>query len=148
MADARIEKVMNGPAEKLYLAVNQLENYPEFVPSVSAIRVSRKDDLSARVTYTVNIMKEVIYTLDTTVQKIDKAGKPGYRIEWKLVESESFKKNSGGWEFYAIAPDKTQVAYWVDVEFSFPVPGFILKKIIAGSLPSNIEAFEKRARTR
>ncbi len=146
MADANIEATMNVGADKLFAAICRYEDYPEFVTGVDSVRVERKAQGHARVTYKLNIVKEIQYTLDLTEEKIESAGKTHYRVHWKLHDSDFFKSNNGSWEFEESQPGKTQVKYAIAAEFKIPVPGFILKKIIAGNLPGVIESFEKRAR--
>ena len=146
MADASIEATMNVGADKLFAAICRYEDYPEFVTGVDGVQVERKAAGQARVTYKLNIIKEIQYTLDLTEEKIESGGKTRYRVHWKLHQSDFFKSNNGSWEFHESAPGKTSVKYAIDAEFKIPVPGFMLKKIIAGNLPGVIESFEKRAK--
>lgn len=84
--------------------------------------------------------QDVVYTLDH-VEKPDTG-----RVEWTLVDSNYFKKNTGWWQLDAAGPDQTKVDYSIELEFKIPVPGFILNKLIKGSLPGMIRSFETRAR--
>jgi ribosome-associated toxin RatA of RatAB toxin-antitoxin module len=86
-------------------------------------------------------MKEVNYTLD------HREDPSRNRVEWSLVDSDTFKKNSGFWELKEIAPGKTDVSYSLEVDFKIPIPGFILNRLVKGSLPSMIQSFEKRAQS-
>jgi hypothetical protein len=38
------------------------------------------------------------------------------------------------------------VKYSIDIDFNFPVPGFIVSKLVKSGLPSMIRSFEKQAK--
>jgi len=101
--------------------------------------VDRKSPGHARVTYKVNMMKEVNYTLDMHEDR--EAG----TVKWSMVESDSFKTNNGRWEIKEIAPGQTDVKYWLEIDFTIPVPGFILNRLVKAQLPTMVKSFVKRA---
>jgi ribosome-associated toxin RatA of RatAB toxin-antitoxin module len=84
----------------------------------------------------VNFVKDVTYTISVEWDQ-------NKELWWSLDESSVFKKNDGRWTFEEVG-SQTQVTYSLDVEFKIFVPGFVLKKAVAVSLPSMIENFEKR----
>jgi ribosome-associated toxin RatA of RatAB toxin-antitoxin module len=87
------------------------------------------------------MMKDTVYTLD---HKED----PGTgSVSWNLIQGDIMKKNSGRWELKSAGPGKTDVKYNVDIDFSIPVPGFILSRLVKGSLPSMVKGFVERAKT-
>ena len=47
-----------------------------------------------------------------------------------------------------MGPEKTQVTYKLDLEFSVNVPSFILKGLIKTSLPKAVEDFTAEAKRR
>ncbi|OFZ21741.1 MAG: hypothetical protein A2X94_15755 [Bdellovibrionales bacterium GWB1_55_8] len=140
MAQAEFHETLDIDLDKLYAAITRYEDYPQFVDGVKSTRVERKGAGHARVIYRVAMMKEVNYVLDHREDPVKGI------IEWTMVESDSFKKNNGRWELKTVAPGKTDVRYWLELEFNFPVPGLILNKLVKGSLPSMVKSFVKRAK--
>ncbi|OFZ54155.1 MAG: hypothetical protein A2428_02255 [Bdellovibrionales bacterium RIFOXYC1_FULL_54_43] len=139
MAQAEFHEVMDVDRDKLYAAITKYENYPEFVEGMKSVKVERVAPDRARVSYQVSMMKEISYTLE------HKENASAGRVEWSLISSDSFKKNSGVWELKAAGRGKTDVRYSLELEFTFPVPGIILNRLVRGSLPSMVKGFVKRA---
>jgi ribosome-associated toxin RatA of RatAB toxin-antitoxin module len=139
MASAEFHEIIAVDKDKFFQAVLRYEDYPQFVEGCTQVKVERKGPGQARVTYHVSMMKDVVYTLD---HREDSAAGV---LEWSLVESDTFRKNSGRWVMKSAGPGKTDVLYEIEVDFKIPVPGFILNRIVKGSLPAMIESFRKRA---
>jgi ribosome-associated toxin RatA of RatAB toxin-antitoxin module len=139
MALAEFHEVVNVDKDKLFAVITRYEDYPSFVSGCSSVKVERKGAGQARVKYQVNMMRELHYTLDHKEDAV--AGK----VSWTMVESDLLKKNTGGWELKSVGPGKTDVKYQIDIEFNISVPGFILKKLISGSLPSMVKSFVQKA---
>jgi len=66
-------------------------------------------------------------------------------VHWSLIESDSFRTNNGRWEIKEAGPGKTDVKYSLEIDFTIPVPGFILNRLVKGSLPSMVKSFVSRA---
>ncbi len=141
MAQAEIREKLNVDAEKMFQAITRYEEYPKFVEGMKNAKCDRTQAGKVRVVYEVNMMKDIIYTLD----HIEDATKR--TVKWTLVESDTFKKNDGMWEIKDLGSGKCEAFYSLDVDFKIPVPGFILNRLVKGSLPAMIKSFEKRART-
>lgn len=141
MAQAELSEVLSVDKDKLFQAITRYEDYPKFVTGCNAIHVERKAAGHARAKYEMTIMKDLTYTLD---HKEDLAAG---RIDWTMVSSDTLKKNQGYWELKSAGPGKTTVKYAIEIEFNIPVPGFILNKLVKGSLPAMFRSFEKQART-
>lgn len=140
MAQAEIEETLAIDKDKLFSAVVGYEDYPQFVDGCKKVKVDRKPDGKITVTYFVSMMKDIDYTLEHTEDRAQ--GK----VTWKLISSDFLKKNIGHWEIKEAGPGKCSVKYVIDIDFNFPVPGFILGKLVKGSLPSMLRSFEKQAR--
>lgn len=140
MATAEIHEVLPVSKDKLWDTIVRYEDYPKFVDGCTAVKVERKSAGHARVTFNISMMKDVTYTLD------HKEDKEKGTVEWTLVESDSFKKNSGRWELRDAGAGKTDTQYKLEVEFKIPVPGFILNGLVKKSLPVMIRSFEKQAK--
>lgn len=141
MAQAEIREKLNVDAEKMYQAVTRYEDYSKFVDGCTDAKTDRTQKGKVRVVYHLNMMKDIVYTLDHFEDATSR------KVKWTLVESDTFKKNDGCWEIKDLGSGKCEAFYSVDVEFKIPVPGFILNRLVKGSLPSMIKSFEKRARS-
>ena len=140
MAQTEYRDVLAVEKEKLFSVITTYERYPDFVEGCKAVKVERKGPGKARVFYEVNVMSQDIhYTLDHNEDL--ETGQVG----WELVDSNFFKKNNGKWEIKPAGSGKTDVIYSIEVEFKIPVPGFILNRLVKGSLPGMVKSFEKKA---
>ena len=141
MAQAEFQEVLSVDSEKLYQAIIDYELYPQFVDGCHSVSVERISSSQAQVTYHVNVMsQDVKYVLN------HHESRDHWKVEWTLVESNFFKKNVGRWELKPVGVGKTQVKYTLEVEFKVPIPGFILNRLVKGSLPGMVRSFEKQAR--
>ncbi len=140
MANAEIKEKLLVSKEHLFKSITDYENYPSFVDGCTSVVVKRTSDKTATVTYNINMMKEISYTLNHT-EDLEKG-----EITWELVSSDFLKKNSGRWELKASGANQVDVFYEIEIDFKFPVPGLILNRLVKGSLPSMIKGFEKHAK--
>ncbi len=141
MAQAEFRETLSVEPKKLLEVITGYDSYPEFVDGCRSATMTRspQSDL-IRVSYQVSVMsQDVTYTLDHRHDL--KSG----RVDWVLVESNFFKKNTGRWEVRPTAQGKSDVLYTLEVDFKVPVPGFILNRLVKGSLPGMVRSFEKRA---
>ncbi|MEO5969993.1 MAG: SRPBCC family protein [Bdellovibrionia bacterium] len=140
MAQAEYHEVLSVGKDKLLSAITQYEDYPQFIDGCKSVKVERQPSGVVRVSYHVNLMsQDVMYTLD------HRENKAVGTVEWSLVDSNFFKKNNGKWEVKPAGSGKTDVLYSLEVEFKVPVPGFILNRLVKGSLPGMVKSFEKQA---
>ena len=139
MAQAKHEETYEVDAAKLFDAIASYADYPDFVDGCKEAKVLSSTGGKTKVFYRVSKIKDVEYTLEHVQDKAN------LTLSWTLVESPFFKKNSGKWTLKPLGEGETLVQYEVDVEFSISVPGFLLKGLISGSLPSMVESFVDRA---
>ncbi len=140
MAQTEYREVLAVDPEKLFAVIIQYDDYPQFVEGCTYAHSEPQANGVVRVKYRVQLMsQDVTYTLDH--QANPEAG----QIGWTLVESNFFKKNTGCWALKSLGQGKSEVIYSLDIEFKVPVPGFILKRLIQGSLPGMVKSFEKQA---
>jgi ribosome-associated toxin RatA of RatAB toxin-antitoxin module len=144
MAAAERTEIVDVPLAKLYKAICDYDSYPKFVTGASKVKVLSRDGNAAKVQFDVEMMKRVEYTLNLR-EEIDAEGRSA-RVSWTLDSSKFFKISNGLWELKVLGPDKTQVLYKLELEFDFPVPGFVLKKLVASALPKAIQDFTDQAR--
>jgi ribosome-associated toxin RatA of RatAB toxin-antitoxin module len=143
MAAAERSEVVDVPLKKLYAVIVDYASYPRFVTGVNAVKVLQKSEASAHVHFDVEMMKKVDYTLNMK-EEID-ADERSAKVSWSLLNSKFFKISNGLWELKSLGPNKTQVLYKLEIEFDFPVPGFVLKKLVASALPKTIREFSDEA---
>lgn len=139
MAQAEFHEVLKVNKDQLFDVIVKYEDYPDFVDGCALVKVERKAPGKARASYKVSMMKDVNYTLDHTEDR-----EKGI-VSWTLIEGDLIKKNNGRWELKSAGPGKTDIKYTVEIEFSIPVPGLILNRLVKSSLPSMVKGFVERA---
>jgi ribosome-associated toxin RatA of RatAB toxin-antitoxin module len=115
-------------------------SYPEFVPHIEQVQILQENGEEKRVCFTVNIIRRLSYTLDLK----STAGKG---LVWSLVEGP-FQRNEGGWTLQPLGPHRTRATYHIDVSLNAFTPRFIEDRLIARSLPENLNAFRDEAQRR
>ena len=140
MAQAEQEKTYDVDAAQYFQAVSQYEKYPEFVDGMKKVKVERGPNGIVG-HYDLSMMsKDMSYSL--SLQEDQKAGK----IHWTLLKSDFFKVNNGAWTIESLGAGKCKVHYSLEVEFSFSVPGFLLKGVVKSTLPTMMNSFYERAK--
>jgi ribosome-associated toxin RatA of RatAB toxin-antitoxin module len=141
MAQAENEKIYDIDASKYFNAVRDLEKYPEFVDGMKKVKAETSPSGEVTAHYELSMMgKEMSY--DLKVQQNETAG----TLSWTLLKSDFFKVNNGAWHIESLGAGKCKVKYSLEVEFSFSVPGFMLKPMIKGTLPTMMDSFYNRAK--
>ncbi len=136
MSKVSLTKTVSVPIKKFYSVVADYESYPEFITEMKTAKiVSQKPK---KVEFTLEMMKTFNYVLQI------KEKSPS-EVSWNLVESNLFKKNDGGWKLQE-KEGELNVTYWLDVEFGFLVPSFIVNQMVKKDLPKMIERFEERVK--
>ncbi len=144
MASAERQEILDLPLESIYRVICDFEKYPEFVSGMKATRIVEKiDDSQKKVFFDIDMVKRVQYTVK--IRESLAADKQTAQVDWSLVESDFLKVSNGLWVLKSLGPQKTEVKYRLEVEFNFSVPGFMLKGLIATSMPKAIEEFKNRA---
>lgn len=141
MAVAENEKTYDVDAKKYFDAVSDLESYPKFVEGMKKVRTEKSPTGEIMASYDLTMMgKDMSYTLKINQDPAAKV------LSWSLVKSDFFKVNNGSWKIESIGQDRCKVIYSLEVEFSFSVPGFMLKPMIKSSLPTMMDNFYSRAK--
>jgi ribosome-associated toxin RatA of RatAB toxin-antitoxin module len=144
MAKAERQEIIDLSLEKLFNTIKDYESYPQFVNGMKSTRIlETKSDGSKNVAFDIELIKRVQYTVN--IQEKINDQKTEARIEWRLIESEALKTSHGLWILKSLTPTRTDVVYSLEVDFHFPVPGFVLKGLIATSMPLAIQEFKNRA---
>jgi len=141
MAQAVHETIYDVDAELLLSAVMDYEKYPEFVDGMKKVTVDRSGN-DVIVHYDLSMMgKDMNYSLHL-IEETEKG-----HLSWSLLKSEFFKVNNGDWLIQSLGPGMCKARYLSEVEFTFPVPGFVLKPMVKGAVPKMMDSFYQRAKT-
>ena len=141
MANASKTVTMAVAREKFWKAVTDYMSYPTFVDGVHKVEIISKEGTSSKVRYGISLMnKEINYLLNH-----DESAIPN-KMEWSCVESNFLKSNKGSWVVKELGPEKIEVTYTVEIEFTIPVPSLMLSPIIRSTLPRMLDSFEKKAK--
>jgi ribosome-associated toxin RatA of RatAB toxin-antitoxin module len=144
MAQASRTEVIEVPFRALYDVIIDYERYPEFIASMKAAKVlGTTSDARKRVQFELDLVKRMTYVIVIKEEITEQLGLAS--VHWTLESGDMIKKNTGGWSLKSLGPSKTEVRYELEVELSIPVPGFVMKGLIANSLPESINQVAKRA---
>ena len=141
MAEASKVVEMLLSRERIWKAITDYENYPQFVDNVHRVKILSREGGHTCVEYVIELMgKEIRYVLDHDESRIPD------EMTWTFVESALLKGNKGYWKLQPKGEGRTEVSYSIDLEFNFPVPGFIMGGLIRSTLPKMLGNFETRAK--
>ena len=137
MAQVKKTEVWSAPIQKIYDVLTDYQSYADFVTGVDEIEVLSKTPTSARVKYSLNIIKKVSYILSMT-QKAPNS------IEWVLESGDLFKQNDGSWSLKDLGNGETEVTYGLEVNIKGFVPKSIVSALTTKNLPAMMKAFQDR----
>jgi ribosome-associated toxin RatA of RatAB toxin-antitoxin module len=141
MATATRTEIVDVDINKLYDVIVDYSKYADFVDGVSSTKVISQTETSAKVEYSVNMIKSFKYTLATTQVRPTK-------VSWVLDSGDLFKKNDGQWLLKDLGGGKTEVTYSLEVDFKMFAPNSILTALTQKNLPVMMESFFKRAKSK
>ncbi len=139
MAGASREEVYDVPAEKFYAALIDYASYPEILGEVDEVEVLDYDETSARIQYTINIVKSFSYILKMTQKRPE-------LVAWTLESGSIFKVNQGHWKITPQGPKSCKVQYELDVDLKVFAPKAITNKLVAVNLPRMMQSFYEKAK--
>jgi len=129
--------IVNVTPEQFLQVVNDYENYPKFLAQTKKVTVKKISDREQEVTYEIEIVKRISYTLRQTSD--------GFNVRWSLIRGDLMKKNDGSWQLSATPDGKTKAVYTINLELPMLVPGAIQKMLAEASLPDMLASFKNRA---
>lgn len=141
MAEASRTEIMDVDLDSLWAEITDYESYPEFVEGCSDTHIIERKGNTAVVEYEINMMKKIRYQLEHKET-------PKKKLEWKMVDGDFFKSNSGSWNIKPLDDGKLEVTYTVKVEMPKLVPKKIVDMAVNSNLPDMLAAFEDRAYNR
>jgi ribosome-associated toxin RatA of RatAB toxin-antitoxin module len=140
MAKIEINEILAVDRDRVFRTVIRYENYPKFIYGIKSVQVTRTGASTARVTFHLSILKDIVYTLDLVEDK--QLG----TVKWSLVKSDFFRVNHGFWEITALGSGRSSIRYCLEFELKLPVPELVLKHLLKRKLSSIVKALEKQAR--
>lgn len=125
------------PAE-MFVLVEDIDRYPEFLPWCSAARVLTRsgDEVRAR----ISLSKSGVDKSFTTCNRIQK----NKMIEMRLEEGP-FRHLQGYWRFDALGDDGCKVSLDLEFEFSSRVLSMVVGPVFNPVANSLVDSFQKRA---
>lgn len=142
MANAKRTEVFDVDINKIYNVIVDYAKYPEFVTGVNEVKVESSSDAGAVVTYSIDMIKKLNYTLKLTHQKPTK-------VTWTFMSGDLFKINQGSWELKDLGNNQTEVTYTIELDIKGFIPGsgMIVNKLTETSLPSMMKSYLNRAKS-
>ena len=135
-ATASIE--IEAPIKQVFDVISDFEAYPDFLPETREVVIEKKSGKSAKVTFTINLIKKITYTLDIKLH-------PPSGLSWSLVEGDLMKANNGQWKLQEVKKGVTKAIYEIDMNLGSMVPKAISNKLIGTNLPTMMKQFKERA---
>jgi len=146
MAGAERTEIIEVSLKALYDTITDYESYPKFVNGMKSATILPGEAGVKKVLFDLELVKRLQYSIKLT-ESFDAAAGTA-RVAWTLNESVFFKANNGTWELKALGPTRTEATYRLELDFAFPVPGFLLKNLVKSALPGAIKEFGERAKQR
>jgi len=145
VAAAERKETLNIPLKAMFQAVTDYQAYSEFVTGMKKSQVigPSADGKGKKAEFELEMIKKISYSINVNDSFDEASGLA--TVQWSLDHSDFMKKNDGKWTMKALGPNQTEVNYSLEIEFNFPAPGFILKGLVANSLPTAIREFYQRA---
>lgn len=152
--ELKAERVIDVSADKVWVAINDIEKYTEFMPYLSEVTIlSRKpNQVVAYHRIDAPLISNRDYTLTITSALNSKEGH--FFRHWITTNDEgpAPKKNfvrvticEGSWTLEKMGPKKTRLRYWVHTHPGGSIPNWIVNKANSVSLPTLFSAIENRA---
>lgn len=129
---------IRAPIRIVYDAITDFENYPAFLPNVSATKILNCSDKKMEVKFMLNLIKKITYTLLFECN-------PPEEVHWRLKSGDMMKSNTGSWILRENGDDETEAEYTIDVELSLWVPKTITETLIEKDLPKTLKSFRRRS---
>lgn len=131
--------LIDADPKTVFDVVADFESYPQYLPETKEVVVEEKKGTTVVVSFTINVIKTVRYTLKFKLQSPKK-------LSWSLVKGDLFKANDGSWTLEAVnGGQRTKATYAVDVDMGLFVPGAITKMLVGSNLPKMLARVKERA---
>lgn len=125
-------------AEQMFALVENVEDYPSFLPWCGGVTVSERSDTHLKATLSINYhgIKQSFTTQNTNV--------PPHTMEMQLVDGP-FKQLNGYWTFIPLRADACKIEFNLRYEFSSKLLEHIIGPVFSKIANSFVDAFCERA---
>jgi ribosome-associated toxin RatA of RatAB toxin-antitoxin module len=124
--------------EQVYALVNDIGNYPKFVPGCSAAEILMRNE--REIVARLKVHRGPLSTQLTTRNHLT----PHSEIRMELV-SGPLRALHGLWTFTPVASNGCRIELQLQFEFSNPFKAALLEPLIEGTATSMVHAFVSRA---
>ena len=139
MSKVHREVILNFSAEQMYSLVNNVDQYPEFVPFCSRAGLLKQHATDEGEFFLEFSYKSVSYLLITRNKVVENKS-----IQLELVKGP-FTMMHGLWSFEAIDAKQSKVVFEVDYQLSFGLD-YLLSGVVEKAMCEAVEVFCQRAR--
>jgi ribosome-associated toxin RatA of RatAB toxin-antitoxin module len=137
---ALVEKsvLLSYSAEQMFALVDNVADYPQFLPWCGGTSVAMVDENTVRATVHINYhhVKQSFTTVNVRVVP--------QRIEITLLDGP-FKRLDGSWQFIALTPSACKIEFRLNYEFSNKLLEKVVGPVFHYIATTFVEAFIKRA---
>jgi coenzyme Q-binding protein COQ10 len=137
MPGAEKSIVIKASPAQCFKVISDYERYPEFLEDMRAARVIRRDGTFALVTFTLELVMRIEYTL-----RLFEEEPKGLR--WSLDEGKLMKVNNGHWRLKDLGNGSTEATYSIELELKGLIPKSVTTKLAGTTLPKTLESFKRR----
>lgn len=137
---AMVEKslLIGRSSQQMFDLVDDVENYPKFLPWCSQTRVEFRDE--KKTVATMHIKYHSVKSHFTTENEKDYP----LRMSIKLVDGP-FRRLEGAWHFKPLAENACKIEFQMSYEFSSKLFEKIIGSVFSQIVNTFVEAFVKRA---
>lgn len=138
MADVHKTVLVGYSAEQMFLLVDEVERYPEFLPWCGGVGLKWRNEASTSATLHINYhgLKQSFTTENTKVF-------PG-SMDIRLVDGP-FRHLEGFWHFIPLASDACKIEFRLAYEFASPLLEKIIAPVFSHIANTFVDAFVERA---
>jgi ribosome-associated toxin RatA of RatAB toxin-antitoxin module len=133
--------LIQAPADRVLDVILDLERYPEWADGVRHVTVTERDEqgrpILARYVVDARVV-EIEYTL-----RYDHSGP---HLTWSLEQSDVVRQLDGEYRLEPV-DGGTQVTYFLEVDITIPVPGFLKKRAARVILETSLKGLRNQVAT-
>ncbi len=126
-------------AEQMFDLVNDVPQYPSFLPGCVDANVLEESDSSMKAS--LLIKKVGVHQWFTTCNEVSR----GQFINMSLVDGP-FKSLQGGWQFTSLTEDACKIEFRLEFEFTNKLVEMAFGKVFSGIANNMVKAFTERAK--
>ena len=126
-------------ASAMYSLINDIENYPKYVPGCNKVEILSQDTDS--ITAKLSVSKSGVENTFTTRNTL----KENEMIKMDLVDGP-FKSLTGVWQIKSLAEDACKIDFNLEFEFKNKLIGMAFGRIFKDLAESMMQAFINRAK--